>query len=1396
MSIDPKLPDIDFSKIRVLKNSKNRGFEELAVQLFRSSLPVADSFYRVDDAGGDGGVEAIAYIGDERIGLQAKYFDKLTQTQWSQINKSVKTAIMTHAPKLVEYRILTPQNRSKETKTWENYKSKWNKYAKDEYNYTQNICFVWQGDTELRDELIKEEHRSHLYYWFDFPYFSVDWLSQNIKNTMDLIDTRYTPECHIPTHIEKQLDAFSLSSSFRKSFKEEIKNIKNEYYNLKLVFKDLNLDLLSDIQQQIDRILTNQFDQFFLPNFSTIETFSESITEILNKISRSYLDLQDKESEPSFSGKKYDYEIIMTRKFQNEVYQFRDFFDSFCSYDKQFVLITGKAGTGKSHLLAKFVEKMLEQEQPCLLFAGEQFDSTLPRERITGLCDWTGNFKSLLHVLDTAAEIIGKPAVIVIDALNESEKKNFWKSHLVELVNSIQEFPKIKLVISCMTDYIEFTVPVNIIEKNKTNWETIDHRGFDIGFIEAIKTYFKSYNVKSPHFPPLLEEFKNPLFLKTFCEAYENSKIPEGSISFNSVMKARLRKCQEKISKSIDCPGYKTKKAVEIVAMAIKENRGQAVSCEKIRGEIDSIFDGGGESKSLYIHLRSIGIFVETISYKGEIFVRFPYERFSDYFIALQLISEYKTIDELRESWKKENLPYEWVNKLYLNSGLVGMLSILIPEHFDYEFIDLFPNSDFNGYLHEVFLDSLPWRSGQSLTERAYTLFKECEELIDKDKWLNIIYQLASIPGHPFNSQWLHTNLKSLELPLREQTWTIPVSNLTSYDDNNSINNFISWIFAIPSDFVISDKQIWLVALGLAWLLTSNFRFLRYRASLALVKVLVGHTGIAIQLLDEFHDCNDPYVVERIYATLCGVALRENNIDNLESLCRAVYIKMFSDDNVSTNIIQRDYAQMILAYGYYRKVLPKEIKHKNWHPPFRSMWPKIPTEEMAKKIENQNDWYWIKSSLRSESMGNYGDFGRYIMDSAVFPFSNQKLTSKYQLENKYDNTFNGTEVRRYILGRIKQLGWDAELFAEYEKHVPHGRQQVDIEENKVERISKKYQWIGLYELLGSLADHNWMQPSGLFGEEAEICQSAREVKTNKFDPTQPLIDPKKKIDFEYEDGNSQNSVSFKVFSDILGKDFSNIEARLNREKWVSTPPLCFKDLIEIKNKELSSEDYLLLSGFPDQKEELELTQDEEVDGRLRLWTNIRCWLVKNEDLEQFIKFAQGQEIHGRFSEFSSLSDLWLGEYPWSYSSKSKMENYGFPEWLYECPSDIIHSIYRFSDDSEKQALLPSPGLLEILKLYWDGTDYQYIDSTGEKIVFCLFKNSEPYLIVKKDTFLKKLSNAGYTPIWTTLSEKSCYNSLKQKSVVMKWSITQRLYVVEDGELIKIDEKNYYRKLYG
>jgi hypothetical protein len=92
---------LDWSSIRPLNGGRDRGFEELCSQLARSETPHGCQFVRKGTP--DAGVECYAILQDDsEWAWQSKYFDGLGNSQWQQIDKSVKAVIEKH-PRLVQY---------------------------------------------------------------------------------------------------------------------------------------------------------------------------------------------------------------------------------------------------------------------------------------------------------------------------------------------------------------------------------------------------------------------------------------------------------------------------------------------------------------------------------------------------------------------------------------------------------------------------------------------------------------------------------------------------------------------------------------------------------------------------------------------------------------------------------------------------------------------------------------------------------------------------------------------------------------------------------------------------------------------------------------------------------------------------------------------------------------------------------------------------------------------------------------------------------------------------------------------------------------------------------------------------------------------------------------------
>ena len=99
---------------------------------------------------------------------------------------------------------------------------------------------------------------------------------------------------------------------------------------------------------------------------------------------------------------------------------------------------------------------------------------------------------------------------------------------------------------------------------------------------------------------------------------------------------------------------------------------------------------------------------------------------------------------------------------------------------------------------------------------------------------------------------------------------------------------------------------------------------------------------------------------------------------------------------------------------------------------------------------------------RGSLHGLFGDFGRYVVEPAIRKFATPDQKPFQSL------------VERAIFTRVLELGWTPERFSA----VDQGRGGMGSD-GPVERYGKKYQWIGLHEVLGRATDnHKLREPWG------------------------------------------------------------------------------------------------------------------------------------------------------------------------------------------------------------------------------------------------------------------------------------------------------------------------------
>jgi len=1359
-----ELPPIEFENIRPHSGSQQIGFEELGVQIFRSECESSGDFHRVEGTGGDGGVEAYVVRGDNsEIGLQCKWFKLLGPAQWRQLDESVNTALIKH-PKLSEYRIAIPLNRTPgQLKLWKDHERKWQKKSE------RHIHFVWLGKSELSDLLSRPPHRELLLYWFGLPQFTHEWMGGAIDLAIQNLDRRYSPKQHVDTEAGRLIEAFAWSPTFTESMKRLLVELVNAWRKCSDALRGNTFEQpiqsqASRLTVEVGRLTAAELPAMRKRSVAAALADADGAMRTWEKLHREVDELHcaAKKATPRDASPARDYQffLLASSRFGDTLRGWRQFLDRSLLADKSHVLLLGDAGTGKSHLIASVVEHARGRRQPALFLLGEQFTGTdEPWAQAARVLGWDTNAEWLLSALNQAGALAGRPALVCIDALNESEHRNLWVSHLNGFAAKLAKFPFVRLIVSCRSDFAEITLPSRLASAHEDAWARVMHHGFGEEVFEAVANYFEGYRVQSSHFPPLIEEFRNPLFLRLFCEAFEDKRLPDGPVTLKLVMSARIERLTSQLQKHIDCSPDDVKAAINAVAALIRDNRGRSVDKEAVRSAVNAYSPVRSHSRSLYTHLRSNGLLVEitelSTTPKDSVKVRFAFERFSDYFIAAELLDGIGAPGQLEAAWGDGGTlaSLAGVGEYWRNRGLLAALAILVPERHQIELVDLVQATELRGRFLADFLDSLPWRSAQSFTERSLEVLRE-SQCLGCDRFIQAVLRVATIPGHPYNAEFIHARLLQMPLCNREVLWTIPIANLTQ-DASSVPSMIITWAMRAPPRLV-SEGQALLVARILCWFTSSNRRSFRKQATLAAIHILEGRGQTASQMLRELADANDPYVVERAYAVACGVALREPCGPVLRELAAVVHKHVFSSGSAPPHVLLRDYAQTVLEAAAHQGCLPDGVATDSFRHPMKSSWPRIWTETQVRRLEEDEGWRQILSSVRPESMMDYGDFGRYVMGSKLHYFSDVRKTRRYP-EDGNQHEFDDRIARRWILQRVLQLGWTPARFGKYEERLPWaGRHEAD--EIKVERISKKYQWIALFELLGYISDHFHMRPDWR-EKSPPMFHGAWQISAREFDPSAPAVDVGDD-DGEREVPPAASTSEVALVAERYPCPFENTALCAKRGDWVLAVPSDFKTLIYYP--QLIRQDphsWLALSGFWIWREPEYQAHKLGGGGRLEMWMHVRSWLVDENDYKKFL--ARVREIHfwGHGCQGVSLGEGWLGEYPWGGSFAETREWCRQPDdWIKN--ARIQHTQSVCSWDDRRGFIVPSPQLCDLMALRWSGSGPRFCAADGQLAAFqsgTLGASEDGPILVREDALREALRRARLRLVWGLVGERHCWD---------------------------------------
>ena len=408
---------------------------------------------------------------------------------------------------------------------------------------------------------------------------------------------------------------------------------------------------------------------------------------------------------------------------------------------------------------------------------------------------------------------------------------------------------------------------------------------------------------------------------------------------------------------------------------------------------------------------------------------------------------------------------------------MLGALAIVVPERHGVELLDLAMDEErrVSYDIVDGFLESLLLRSPSSISPRAVEIV---QRLFDHDYRVGEIWdrlvRIACVPGHPLNAEWLHAHLAAYELAERDQLWSAWLIGAMDIDDETATRRLIRWAWpfnlrnraAVPDDVAVLAIQV------LGWLLTTTDRQVRDRATKAIVSVAERAPAAFALVLARFRGTNDPYVIERLAAAACGVVLRTDDADATQRIADAV-LGMVGDE----------WPQHLLTRDFVRRVLGA-ARARGWPgadklPPYGAQWP-VPTPpiEEIEALAGPPDYAY--GSIW-HSLTGMGDFGRYVLRSALEDVASEDPEALQR------------DAERAVFDRVLELGWTPERFHEIDK----GRRGGS--DSTVERVGKKYQWIGFYEVLGRIADHHPVERAGR--RKPQPYKYAEQLVWRDIDPT-------------------------------------------------------------------------------------------------------------------------------------------------------------------------------------------------------------------------------------------------------------------------------------------------------
>lgn len=1362
--------NLNWNDIRPINNSLNEGFEELVCQLARlEKVEGALEFIRKGKP--DAGVECFWTLdtGDE-IAWQAKFFtSSLDETQWRQINKSVSTALAKH-PNLKRLYIAIPIDPSDaRVGNQKSMLNKWNTHVAQWVNEANLLSRVvefvpwWSSDLISK---IQSADSGFLHFWFNKEEFTTEWFSHQNKLAIADLGPRYTPELNLELPISHLFDGLSHNENYvseiARSFLCIMQSVKKLIERLTGKF---DVGYLTESIKQLEAI----FDQY---NPRDIELLPvDDLLGILSVIKdRSYF-LSDALREES----SYYSEYSTSRELIKQAVDFERYLSSpiVALANNPFLLLSGIAGCGKSHLFGDVVTRRMAEQYLSIFVLGTYFSTGEdPWFQILKQCDVKCSIEEFLYSLNMLASINQRRIIFFIDAVNEGNGKTLWKKYIGSFIARLKEYEWLGLAMSVRSTYINHIFSDKILTSNL--FVMCEHRGFEEVTYEAVKCFFQYYSIELINSPLLVPEFNNPLFLSLFCQGLSRAgykRVPSGDHGLSSILQLYMDGVNTALSEpdklDYDDSIKLVQKSVEELAVARIKNKNLPLSIDAAVRIVNDISVTYGVKIGLFKFLVDEHIISKDLGGDGNDIIEFSYERLQDYYSASYIVNN-TDIRTVFDSGGEFSFLFDDPNERYYNSGVLEALAIILPERKGVELYEVLPrSSEFS--VAETFINSLIWRKADTLSVEKVESY--IDDVVLSYEYLNIefwdiILQVAAIPTHPFNAIWLHEHLLSFSMSDRDSWWTIWLKNNYFYD--STIGKIIQWSYDSGCD---DPETIKLICIVLAWFHTSTNRELRDRSTKAMICLLNRHIDILLEILHLFEDVNDPYILERLYAVAYGVVLQNKYvIEHYSKLVEYIYVTIFNNDEVYPHILLRDYARNTIEY-YISQGNITDFPIDSIRPPYKSKFViEAPSnEELDAKYKanniNETERYRHAANKILHSMTTeygrgrcgYGDFGRYTFEAALDHWN-------------VDCDALSNMAVEWI---FEKYGYDVEKHGKFDNKIGYRINHKDPNE----RIGKKYQWIAFHEMLARVSDNCEMKEERWRDDVIVSYQGPWNPYVRDIDPSIFIKEASGELALEIN-GWFSNDEKLCAESPIY--------------EWVNDG----SDMPDpINNLEFTDNDgvsWIVLLNYPEWKENYD---DDEKPYKL-IWQQVRSYLIGDKEYGDFLSWAKRQDFTGRWMpEPSSRYEVFEKEYYWSpayndtgMNSELRTVGESDEDSKYDIYMTYVEYLWESENDYSKTEALsysrPSKLIFDGMGMVPSDRDGIWNDNAGNVVCFnpSVWHGKRECILVRKDAFLKFLNDNKLRVVWTVIGEKNIIRDYTRSSLYDPIELSGCYYLDENNDV--------------